>query len=119
MSLLSKNLKAQAPFQLQSLEQIENQQGYGVLDNATGTVLHVRLIHTFNIRTFPIFQSEGTFKTQPELLEHFLFMLQDVQGLLSSSSLEQNFRKLQIKFDTCTYHVSASSSSTFVVMVSN
>ena len=43
MSLLSRDLQSKvATFNLKSLETINGQQGYGVIENTTGTILHVR-----------------------------------------------------------------------------
>ena len=41
MSLLSRDLQAKTSYNLQSLEGIEGQKGYGVIDNTNGTVIHV------------------------------------------------------------------------------
>ena len=41
MSLLSRDLQAKASINLQSLEGITGQQGYGVIDNCNGSVIHV------------------------------------------------------------------------------
>ncbi|KAG2387152.1 hypothetical protein C9374_001484 [Naegleria lovaniensis] len=105
MSLLSRDLQAKASFNLQSLEAIEGQKGYGVIDNTNGTVIH----------------SEGILKNQPELLTHIYFILQDVNGLLTSSNSGETMKKLQIKFNDqnsppTTYHIALSKSSTFVVL---
>ena len=69
-----------------------------------------------------ILKSEGILKSQPELLTHIHFMLQDVNGLLSSTNSGESMKKLQIKFNdqpstpSTTYHIALSKSSTFVVL---